>query len=187
VGCTCLSGARENKTQGPRIREVKGSEDVGQVASVASYLTSYLSSSLLMVPQSNQPVPLHSHPTSKSPIVAMISRPYAVETKEFDYEARAAVVYEMADDWVLVRMIMDSSSYKLGWIHPSSRGPFHPVEDLFKSGLCYLTTDWDGLLYSDAGNSKLTNQCSGCASGAPLISIRWTIYSNWRIRQQTPI
>ena len=112
----------------------------------------------MIPPAQIQPVPLHSHPTGKSPVVAMISSPDAVETKEFDYEARAAVVYEMADDWVLVRMMVDSSSYELGWIHPNWRGPFHPVEDLFKSGLCYLTTDWDGFLYVDAGNSKVVSK-----------------------------
>jgi len=111
----------------------------------------------MIPPTQIRPVPLHSHPTSKSPVVAMISSPDAVETEEFDYEARAVVVYEMADDWVLVRTMVDSSSCKLGWLHPSSRGPFHPVEDLFKSGLCYLTADWDGFLYADAGNSKVVS------------------------------
>ena len=111
-----------------------------------------------VLPAQIQQVQLHSHPTSKSLVFAMISSPDAVETKEFDYEARAAVVYEMADDWVLVRMMVDSSSYQLGWIHPNSRGQFHPVEDLFKSGLCYLTTDWDGFLYADAGNSNVVNK-----------------------------
>jgi len=112
----------------------------------------------MIPPAQIQPVPLHSHPISTSPIVAMISSPDAVETKEFDYEARAAVVYEMADDWVLVRMMVDSLSCKPGWIHPNSRGPFHPVEDLLKSGLCYLTTDWNGFLYADASNSKIVNK-----------------------------
>ncbi len=112
----------------------------------------------LVLPAQTQPVPLRSHPTSKSPVVAMISSPDEVETEEFDYEARAAVVYEMEDDWVLVRMMVNSLTYKLGWIHPGSRGPFHPVEGLFKSGLCYLTTDWDGVLYADAGNSKVVSK-----------------------------
>jgi len=112
----------------------------------------------MIPPAQIQPVPLHSHPTGTSPVVAMISNPDAVETKEFDYEARAAVVYEMVDDWVLVRMMVDSSSNILGWIHPNSRGPYHPVEDLFKSGLCYLTTDWDGFLYADVGNSKVVSK-----------------------------
>lgn len=70
-----------------------------------------------------QPVPLHSHPSSESSVVAMILSPDAVETTEFDYEARAAVVYEMTDDdWVLVRMMVDSSACIPGWIHPNSRG-----------------------------------------------------------------
>ena len=112
----------------------------------------------LVSPAQIQPVPLHSHPTGKSPVVAMISSPDAVETEEFAYEAKAAVVYEIADDWVLVLMMADSSAYKAGWIHPSSHGPFHPVEDLLKSGLCYLTTDWDGFLYADAGNSKVVSK-----------------------------
>ena len=30
------------------------------------------------------------------------------------------------------------------------RGPFHPLVDLLKSGLCYLEEDWDGLLYESA-------------------------------------
>jgi len=112
----------------------------------------------MIPPAQIQPVPLHSHPISTSPVVAIISSPDAVETKEFDYEARAAVVYEMADDWVLVRMMVDSLSCKPGWIHPNSRGPFHPVEDLLKSGLCYLTTDWNGFLYADASNSKIVSK-----------------------------
>jgi len=111
-----------------------------------------------MIPPTRiRPIPLHSHPTSESSVIALISSPEEVETKEFDYEARAVVVYEMADDWVLVRTLVGSSSCELGWINPDSRGPYHPVEDLLKSGFCYLTTDWDGFLYVDAGNSKVVS------------------------------
>ena len=103
----------------------------------------------LVQPADVQAVPIHSHPTSKSPVVAQISGLEPVETEEFDYEAPAAVVYEIANGWVLVH-ITDSSRNEFGWVSPHVRGPFHPLVDLLKSGLCYLEEDWDGLLYESA-------------------------------------
>ncbi len=111
----------------------------------------------LVPPAQVQPVPLHSHPSIKSPVVAQILGPEAIETEEFDYEAPAAIVYETAGGWVLVRMV-ESSKYTFGWISPEARGLFHPVADLLRSGLCYLTNDWEGVLYADTDTLKVTTR-----------------------------
>jgi len=107
----------------------------------------------LVQPANIQAVPIYSHPSSNSPVVEKISGLESVETKEFDYEAPAAVVYEIVDDWVLIH-ITHSLKNEFGWVSPLERSPFHPLEDLLDSGLCYLEEDWDGVLYESTNTLK---------------------------------
>ena len=111
----------------------------------------------LVRPAYVQAVPMYSHPSNNSSVIGQISGLESIETMEFDYEAPAAVVYEMVDDWVLVH-ITDSSKIEFGWVSPHSSGPIHPLMDLLNSGLCYLEEDWDGVLYESANSSNSTKQ-----------------------------
>jgi len=107
----------------------------------------------LVRPANVQAVPIYSHPFHNSPVVGKILELVSVETKEFDYEAPAAVVYGIVDGWVLIH-ITDSLKNKFGWVSPHERGPFHPLVDLLNSGLCYLEEDWDGVLYESTNTLK---------------------------------
>ncbi len=111
----------------------------------------------LVRPAHVQVVPIYSHPSSNSPVVGQISDLESVETKEFDYEAPAAVVYEIVDGWVLIH-ITGSSKNEFGWVSSHASGHFHPLVDLLNSGLCYLEEDWDGVLYVSANTSKGTKR-----------------------------
>jgi hypothetical protein len=111
----------------------------------------------LIRPTHVQAVPIYSHPSRNSPVVGQISDLESVETKEFDYEAPAAVVYEIVDGWVLIR-ITDFSKNEFGWVSPHARGHFHPLVDLLNSGLCYLKKDWDGVFHESANTSKGTKR-----------------------------
>ena len=102
-------------------------------------------------------VPMYTHPSNNSSVVGQISGLESVETKEFDYEAPAAVVYEIVDGWVLIH-ITDSSKNEFGWVSPHARGPIHPLMDLLNSGLCYLEEDWDGMLYENVNTLKGTKR-----------------------------
>ncbi|MFC1567512.1 hypothetical protein ACFL3R_01575, partial [Thermodesulfobacteriota bacterium] len=107
-----------------------------------------------LVPPANvQAVQIYSHPSRNSPVVGKISGLESVETKEFDYEAPAAVVYKIVDGWVLIH-ITDSLKNGFGWVSPHERGSFHPLVDLLNSGLCYLEEDWDGVLYESTNTLK---------------------------------
>jgi len=83
----------------------------------------------LVRPSHVQAVPIYSHPSSNSSVVGQISGLESIETKEFDYEAPAAIVYEIVDGWVLIH-IADSSKIEFGWVSPHARGPIHPLMDL---------------------------------------------------------
>ncbi len=111
----------------------------------------------LVRPAHIQAVPIYSQPSINSTVVGQISGLESVETKEFAYEAPAAVAYQIEDNWVLIR-ITDSSKSEFGWISPHSHGPFHPFLDLLYLGLCYLEEDWDGVLYKSANASKGTTR-----------------------------
>lgn len=111
----------------------------------------------LIPPEKVQPVRLHSHPSSKSPVIANVSNSELLETAEFAYEALAATVYEVTDGWLRLRLT-DASKNIYGWVSPNSRGSFHPIADLLTSGLCYLTNDWDGALFVDSAASKVIRQ-----------------------------
>ncbi len=107
----------------------------------------------LVRPANVQAVPIYSHPSRNSSVVGKISGLESVETKEFDYEAPAAVVYEIVDGWVLIH-ITDPLKNEFGWVSPHERGPFHPLVDLLNSGLCYLEEDWDGVFYESTNTLK---------------------------------
>ena len=107
----------------------------------------------LILPANVKAVPIYSDPSSKSPVIGEIEGLESVETKEFDYEAHAAVVYKIINGWGLVH-VTDKENMKFGWISLHEQGPFHPLVKLFNTGLCYLKKDWDGVLYKSINTLK---------------------------------
>jgi hypothetical protein len=104
-----------------------------------------------------QAVPIYSHPSIDSPVIGQISGLESAETKEFDYEAPAVVVYKIVDGWVLIHITV-SSKNEFGWVSPHTQGPYHPLVELLNSSLCYLEEDWDGVLYESANALKVTKR-----------------------------
>jgi hypothetical protein len=75
----------------------------------------------LIRPSPLKAVAVYLHPSSNSPIIGQVSGWASIETKEFDYEAHAAVVYEIADGWVLIHLT-ESPKNEFGWLlHRSSK------------------------------------------------------------------
>jgi hypothetical protein len=103
-------------------------------------------------------IALHALPSSSSPVVARLSDPQSIDSAEFAYEALAAVVYGIADGWVLVRGA-HSTERRIGWLPPERRGTFHALEDLLASGPSYLD-DWNGRLHARAGYSGARKRVS---------------------------
>ena len=69
-------------------------------------------------------------------------------TKEFEYEAPAAVVLEQRRTWFRIRTDTGSA-----WLVATSRDEFFPLRHLLTDRLTYLTGEWDGRLASSAGGT----------------------------------
>ena len=67
-------------------------------------------------------------------------------TREYEYEAPAAIVLEQRAPWFRVR-IADGSA----WLRASHRDGYHSLESLLADGLTYLTPEWDGRLAPSPG------------------------------------
>jgi hypothetical protein len=84
---------------------------------------------------------LYTRPDSESRILAQISSPEAIDTAEYGYEEKGALVYGRQRGYFLIR-----TSRGVGWLSRHSAGSFHPFETLIKSDLTYLTEAWDGFV-----------------------------------------
>jgi len=98
-------------------------------------------------PQAAQPlVPLALYPsprTSGRPIT-LISDPWALQTREYSYEAPAAVVVEQQANWYRIALKNGHS----GWVSADDAGRYMPLTDLLPGSLAYLTPAWDGGLWT---------------------------------------
>lgn len=90
-------------------------------------------------------IPLHAEPAVNSPVIGNITDPASVVSEEFDYEERAAAVYNRSDGWTQLALNV-SAQQQFGWMAPDHGGKFHPLEE---HGLSYLTKDWDRQLYEE--------------------------------------
>jgi hypothetical protein len=73
-------------------------------------------------------------------------RVVALPTREFEYEAPAAVVLERHESWFRLKLDSDSA-----WVEATEANTFHSLEDLVMEGLSYLTEAFDGQLYEAPG------------------------------------
>jgi len=69
-------------------------------------------------------------------------------SREYAYEAPAAIVLEQRDRWFRVRLAEGSA-----WIRASQRDEYFPLEKLLADGLTHLTAAWDGRLARSPGGS----------------------------------
>jgi hypothetical protein len=67
-------------------------------------------------------------------------------TREYDYEAPAAIVLEQRGRWFRVQLAAGSA-----WVHASMRDEYLPLEKLLIKGLTYLTEASDGRLSASPG------------------------------------
>ncbi|HXV64986.1 MAG TPA: hypothetical protein VEK15_30100 [Vicinamibacteria bacterium] len=67
-------------------------------------------------------------------------------TKEYDYEAPAAIVLQEHGRWF--QLLVDNGA---AWIRASERDEFFPLERLLEDRLTYLTSAWDGRLAPSPG------------------------------------
>jgi hypothetical protein len=94
---------------------------------------------------------LYTRPDSESRILAQISSPEAIDTAEYGYEEKGALVYGRQRGYFLIR-----TSRGVGWLSRHSAGSFHPFETLIKSDLTYLTEAWDGFVSASPGRAVRT-------------------------------
>ena len=94
---------------------------------------------------------LCTRPDSESKILAQISSPEAIDTAEYGYEEKGALVYGRQRGYFLIR-----TSRGVGWLSRHSAGSFHPFETLIKSDLTYLTEAWDGFVSASPGRAVRT-------------------------------
>jgi hypothetical protein len=70
-------------------------------------------------------------------------------TREYSYEAPAAIVLDQRDGWFKIRL-SDGSA----WVRASSRDEFLSLDELLRDGLTYLTGAWDGRLAPRPGGDR---------------------------------
>ena len=69
-------------------------------------------------------------------------------TREYEYEAPAAIVLEQRGRWFRVQLVEGST-----WVHASTRDEYLPLEKLLTDGLTYLTEASDGRLSASPGGA----------------------------------
>jgi hypothetical protein len=100
-------------------------------------------------PQKN--VEIRTRPAVDSPVGATIADPGQLESQEYGYEERGAVVYARDRNWSLVR----TDSGVVGWLSPQDAGKYHTLEALLDhhNEVAYLTEAWDGTIAAAPGSA----------------------------------
>jgi hypothetical protein len=100
-------------------------------------------------PDPSRPVELRREPSDRSPVAASVTVLDQLETVEYTYEERAPIVYAREGDWSRVRTRAGID----GWLSPRDAGEFHPLQELLREALAFLTDAWDGALYAAPGGT----------------------------------
>lgn len=90
---------------------------------------------------------VRSEPLSSAPVIKQVSSYDDVESKEVGYEQAAAVVFARLPGWYRVR----TSDHAFGWVSAVDAGTWFPYAQLPVRRLAYLTDEWSGLTWPDAG------------------------------------
>jgi hypothetical protein len=94
---------------------------------------------------------IYTRPSSESKVTTLIYSPEAVDTAEYGYEEKGALVYGREGEFFLIR-----TARGVGWLSPQDAGRFHPIEMLIKRTLTYLTDAWDGFVHVAPSGGKRT-------------------------------
>jgi hypothetical protein len=76
---------------------------------------------------------------------AVLRDPVGFETREYGYEEAGAVVYANPEGWYRIGL----ADGRHVWLPARDAGPFHSVDTMLTDGLTYLTSAWDGQLWSE--------------------------------------
>lgn len=71
-------------------------------------------------------------------------------TREYDYEAPAALVIARQGDWFKIR-----TCGGVAWMQATRTSRYYSIEELVKKNVAYLTTAWDGSFYAAPGGPRL--------------------------------
>ena len=95
-------------------------------------------------------VEIRTRPAVDSPVAATIADPSQLESREYGYEERGAIVYARDRNWSLVR----TESTVVGWLSPQDAGEYHTLEALLDhhNEVAYLTDAWDGTIAAAPGS-----------------------------------
>ena len=97
------------------------------------------------------PVPLFVEPSQNAEVAAIVRDWQQLEYREHDGEMASAVVYgqhfaQGSGTWYRLRSSQGGKQVS-GWLSPGDAGTFRRVLEIVRSGLTYLTNDWDKRLY----------------------------------------
>lgn len=94
---------------------------------------------------------IYSRPDSESKVLAVISSPEAIDEARYTSERAGALVYRRERGYFLIR-----TARGVGWLSPHNAGSFHPLEELIRSELAYLTHAWDGFVSASPESADRT-------------------------------
>ena len=101
------------------------------------------------------PIALRERPSFEAPVIAWAGDANALEHYEWSYEAPAAAVYGYRHDgdigWLRVNLV---SGRTLAWLAAADVAAFHPLSEIMRDSLAYLTKAWDGRVHARAGDPK---------------------------------
>jgi hypothetical protein len=86
-----------------------------------------------------EPLDVYLMPEDAAALVARVSDPDQLETREHGYEETSAVAYGAERGWY--RIGLRGGQY--GWISPRDTGAFRPIETLLLEGLTHVTKQWN--------------------------------------------
>ena len=92
-------------------------------------------------------IELRSEPHSNAPVIQIIQSYDAVVSREFAYEQAGAVVFARLPGWYRVR----TTDHTFAWISSADAGTWFPYAQLPVRKLAYLTGEWSGLTWPEAG------------------------------------
>lgn len=90
-----------------------------------------------------RPVPVRGRAETGAPLVATVARLEELPLLEYGYEQRGPIVVERRPGWYRIEL-----GDGQGWVAAADAGRFHPLAELVRDGLSYLTPSWSGRLWS---------------------------------------
>jgi hypothetical protein len=101
-------------------------------------------------------------------------------TKEFEYEAPAAIVIARDEDWFQIR-----TARRPLWLRGTAANVFLPIPKLLSGQLSYLTLDWDGSIFVAPGGSRLRSRPIAAQESIDVIASRTVAHELWLLIETT--